>query len=156
MVLFAYMHLHTEASKKKMSEQKRLWWGRVKKDPVRLAKVKENISRSNAKNQLGKKGHLSTNWKGGRFTTKRDGYVHVYVPNHPFARHSGKGGGGYVLEHRLVMEKIVGRYLNPDEDVNHINGDKKDNRPENLRLVRHHAHYEEHKCPRCEFEFWTR
>jgi HNH endonuclease len=63
--------------------------------------------------------------KGGH--TTKGGYLLVRAPNHPFATKTG-----YVLEHRLVMEKMIGRYLKPWETAHHRNGVRKDNRPENL------------------------
>ena len=67
------------------------------------------------------------NWKGGR-TRHKKGYILVKVPDHPNAV------GGYVFEHRLVMEDTLGRHLLKNENVHHKNGIKDDNSPDNLEL----------------------
>lgn len=72
-------------------------------------------------------GAKAANWKGGKCNHK--GYFYIYSPNHP-----SKTKDGYVLEHRLVMEKHIGRTLLPTEVVHHINGDGADNRIQNLML----------------------
>jgi hypothetical protein len=58
------------------------------------------------------------------------GYVYLLRPDHPAAT-----ADGYVLEHRLVMEDVLGRYLRPEEIVHHRNTEKGDNRPENLEVM---------------------
>ena len=77
---------------------------------------------------------------------KRSGYWYIKIPNHPFS-----GKQGYIAEHRLVMEKHLGRYLKKGEIVHHINHDTTDNRIENLELCespgkhiaeKHPEHYE--------------
>ena len=64
-----------------------------------------------------------------RKNIKVNGYILIYKPEHPFAKKSG-----YIFEHRLVMEKFLGRYLLPEERVHHDNDVKDDNRIENLSL----------------------
>lgn len=74
-------------------------------------------------------GSKGAGWKGGR-VKRKDGYVFIYKPDHPQTIKENK----YVLEHRLVMEKHLGRYLTPEEVVHHKNGNPSDNRIENLEL----------------------
>jgi hypothetical protein len=78
-----------------------------------------------------------------RFVGK-DGYAWVFAPDHPKAV-----GYGYVQEHRLVMEQVLGRVLQDGELVHHRNGVKDDNRPENLIVLTQQTHMGEVVCPYC-------
>jgi len=79
----------------------------------------------------------SPHWKGGR-GVNRHGYIYIRVyesdPYFPMATHQ-KRGGGEMAEHRLIMARHLGRMLTRQEHVHHKNGDKKDNRLENLELI---------------------
>jgi len=78
-------------------------------------------------------------WTGGRIEDG-NGYILIYQPDHPRAR-----AQGYVYEHRLVMERKLGRYLDPVEVVHHINADTRDNRPENLAHFPNNAEHKRHE-----------
>lgn len=76
------------------------------------------------------------NWRGGIY--KHGGYVLILKPKgHPCKEF-------YVLEHRLVMEQHLGRYLTLIEVVHHINEIKDDNRIENLMLFKNNSEHITH------------
>lgn len=87
-------------------------------------------------------------WTGGRIVDKH-GYILVKCPDHP-----SKSSAGYVREHRLVMEKHLGRLLKREEVVHHRNGKRDDNRLENLELFSKNSDHLRHeltgRCPK-----WT-
>lgn len=72
-----------------------------------------------------------------------NGYVRIYQPGHPMA-----GSDGYVLEHRLVMARVLGRDLLPEEQVHHKNHDRTDNAPENLTMLPNGDHQRRHIAER--------
>lgn len=81
----------------------------------------------------GQYGERNPNWKGGRLI--KNGYVWVKQRNHPNA-----DSHGYIAEHRLVMEKHLGRYLESHEIVHHKDGNKQNNKDYNLFLTDRNKH----------------
>ena len=101
--------------------------------------VSKEIREKISKTLVGKyRGKNSSRWNGGK-TFHKDGYVYIYSPTHPYRDHHR-----YVFEHRLVIEKSLGRYLLPTEHIHHLNGDKKDNRIENLNIMNNSEHLRLH------------
>lgn len=68
------------------------------------------------------------NNRGGIIITE-DGYRAIWCPEHPYAQRKG-----YILEHRLIMEQHLKRYLEPNEIVHHKDGNQENNALSNLGL----------------------
>ena len=89
----------------------------------------EFLNRSEAR-----KGEKGSNWKGGVKITKA-GYRQRLRPDHPRA-----DSCGYVMEHILVWEEKTGVPVPKNCCIHHLNGNKADNRIENLCMMQHTAH----------------
>jgi uncharacterized protein (DUF1330 family) len=108
---------HTELSKRKISEAAKKMW----------QEKREKLIESHS-------GKHNSRWKGGKRKTG-NGYIEILNHAHPYANEEG-----YIAEHRIVIEKIIGRYLLTTEVVHHL-GEKDDNRPQMLMaFINHSAH----------------
>jgi hypothetical protein len=65
----------------------------------------------------------------GAGTISKDGYRRISAPGHPNADRHGR-----IFEHRKALADRLGRPLRPGENAHHKNGNRLDNRPENLEL----------------------
>lgn len=83
-------------------------------------------------------------WKGGRVKNLQ-GYIQIHIlpddPFYPMGRKSGRSEyHRYVMEHRLVIAKNLGRLLTKKDVVHHLNGIRDDNRFGNLALTTANSH----------------
>lgn len=68
-----------------------------------------------------------------------NGYILAYKPDHPKAYKDG-----YIYEHILIAEKMLGRHLEENEDVHHIDFNIQNNLHENLLVLDHGQHRKLH------------
>lgn len=78
---------------------------------------------------------------------KLNGYYALSMPEHPFSDKRGR-----IYEHRLIMEKHLGRHLLPSEYIHHKDGDKTNNDLNNLVLMTHKEHIHAHSNPDAKWE----
>lgn len=88
-------------------------------------------------------GPSNPRWNGGEVKDS-SGRVMIYSPLHPRPSYCGT----HVYRYRLVMEKHLGRFLESNEHVHHINGDFTDDRLENLKVVTPSEHSKMHNQER--------
>lgn len=81
------------------------------------------------------KGNKNPAYNCGRYFDS-NGYVVLFMPEHPFC-----GTKKTVLEHRFIMECKIGRYLENEECVHHIDGNKANNNPNNLMLFKNNSEH---------------
>lgn len=112
-------------------------------ETIQLKRHQGRCNKCAGKAKTGKPNYLlrgvnNGSWKGGRLLLK-SGYIRVPMyPEDPLvkmARHDAKDSHYYILEHRLVMGRHLGHCLEPWEVVHHLNGNRSDNRLENLELL---------------------
>lgn len=116
---------------RKLSEEQCERISKLHKGKTVSEETRKRISESHKKGGIGHK------------KNRIDGYVCVYFPDHPKSNKDG-----YIMEHDLIMECLIGRHLNDDEVVHHKNKIKHDNRKENLELMKISEHARLHMIER--------
>ena len=109
---------------------------RLVSEGKRVFEIEKCLGISNATLcKIAKQEGIKTDFFHKGYTQKDSGYILIRKPDHPRADKKG-----YVPEHVLVMEGVIGRYLQDNEIVHHKNRNKSDNSPENLVLLDRYVH----------------
>lgn len=121
----------------------------------RTERSKQKISKANKGRKSVLKGtHLSEERKEKLRISKskgigkkelHNGYYRIYFPDHPKS-----DARGWILEHTLIMECYIGRWIKDDEVVHHKNEIRTDNRIENLQLMTRKEHSKYHRLKKLE------
>jgi len=124
---------------------------------IRLSRLKELREQRRSEKEISPEklnNHLNSVKSSGRSLIKKSrilsGDGRWMVPAPPDYLGKTYIGNRYVYEHRLIMERKLGRLLEPDEVIHHLNGDKLDNREDNLQLLTRGVHTSGH-APTPEF-----
>lgn len=123
---------------KEWSEERRKKYSEMAKGRTLSHEARMKISEANRCDYNGLNGY-------GHTKPSPKGYVLAYCPCHPHAHKDG-----YVFLHTIIVEMELGRYLESDEVVHHINHIRDDNRPENLMLMNRKEHMSMHMKERHE------
>lgn len=116
---------------RKLSKEQCARISQMHKGKIVSEETKKRMSESSKKGGIGHKKNRS------------DGYVYVYFPDHPKSN-----SDGYIMEHDLVMECVIGRHLKENEIVHHKNKIRNDNRIENLEIMDFREHARMHSKER--------
>ena|SRR3990167_2888156 len=133
-------YANPEIARTKANERRRKW--RAKKHAERYG---PGAGRMNGRHGNHARGAQNARWSGERLVTSH-GYIAIRVPpNHPHAwGPPALKRFKYAYEHVVVMVSVIGRPLALGEVVHHRNGNRTDNRPENLRLMTAAEHQQLH------------
>lgn len=118
---------------RKLSKEQIARMSKIHKGKIVSEETRKRISESAKRGGVGHK------------KIRSDGYIKIYFPDHPKST-----ADGYIMEHILVMECLLGRHLYDDECVHHINKVRNDNRKENLKLMTKSEHMSLHMKERHE------
>ena len=99
---------------------------------IRTRSIKKSRNTERYITRISGKNH--PNWKGGQITDV-NGYILIWQPNHPRSN-----SNGYVHRSHLIAEKMLGRYLYPEEITHHENEIRNDDRPENIKITTRGKH----------------
>jgi hypothetical protein len=141
---------------KKGREEFKYWLGKIRPDmsgdksPMRRPEMREMTSKRFKGKKLSLKhkeeisktmkgrfvGDKHWNWKGKKLLSKSSkNLTYIRIP---------QKDGGWEYEHRIIAEQKIGRKIRKGEDVNHIDGNPLNNKPDNLEVLSHRDHMRKH------------